>query len=315
MIDIHQFSNFREAAEKTLAFLHHRYAFDLWMVTRVSGEDWIMLETVANDYGMETGQVFNWTDSFCSRMVAGDGPRIAPRSRDVDAYACAPIGEKLTIGAYIGIPLADRDGSLFGTLCAIDPQEHPEISDEDLPLLELISSLLSMVLGREMESMQNQRQAERFRSDSMTDVLTGLSNRRGWDAYLDAEEQRARQFADPIFVTIVDLDELKKVNDGAGHAAGDELLKTASQTLRATIRETDIAARIGGDEFAVAGVMTSRMSCQEVSRSLRESLAQAGVRASVGTALRAPDSDLARTWALADRRMYAQKRAAPVLRA
>jgi hypothetical protein len=59
-------------------------------------------------------------------MVQGLGPRIAPRSNDVPAYASAPIAQQVTIGAYVGIPLKRADGELCGTLCAIHPAARPQ---------------------------------------------------------------------------------------------------------------------------------------------------------------------------------------------
>lgn len=308
MMDISRFKDFHDAAGHVLEFLHDHFGFDLWMVTRVNSDDWIVLEAVDHGYGVESGQVFSWADSFCSRMVTGAGPRVAGRSSDVPAYVEAEIGRKLSIGSYIGIPLADRDGALFGTLCAIDPAEHPEIGEAELPMLELFGNLLSLLLVREMESMDTERQVDRLQLESMTDALTGLPNRRAWDDRLEAEERRARQLADPVFVSIIDLDELKEVNDTRGHAAGDRLLEQAAGALSRSVRDSDLAARIGGDEFGVIGIASRSISEVQISERLRTALAEAGVLASVGTAIRRADDDLAGTWKLADTRMYRQKR-------
>lgn len=61
-----------------MRFLHGRLGFDLWMVTRVEGDDWIVLETEDHGYGVTPTSVFRWADSFCSQMVAGRGPRLYP---------------------------------------------------------------------------------------------------------------------------------------------------------------------------------------------------------------------------------------------
>lgn len=88
------FHDFESAGRAVLAFLHHRLGFGLWMVTRTEGEDWIVLQTEGQAYDVNPGQVFCWTDSFCFRMVKGDGPRIAPDSDVIPAYAAAPIGQQ-----------------------------------------------------------------------------------------------------------------------------------------------------------------------------------------------------------------------------
>ena len=126
MSDTNIFGSFHEAANAVLRHLHEALGFDLWMVTRREGDDWIVLHAADQGYGVKQGDVFRWMDSFCSRMVRGEGPRIAPRSQEIPVYAAAPIGQQVDIGAYVGVPLDWHDGRLFGTLCAIHPQPQPE---------------------------------------------------------------------------------------------------------------------------------------------------------------------------------------------
>lgn len=85
-------------------------------------------------------------------------------------------------------------------------------------------------------------------SNSGTDPLTGLSNRRQLESYLRERELSSRR---PLAVALVDLDDLKVLNDRLGHTAGDAALRVVAATLRAAARETDHVARIGGDEFVV----------------------------------------------------------------
>ena len=83
---------------------------------------------------------------------------------------------------------------------------------------------------------------------SVEDALTGLSNRRGFSSRLaDALARDPRQVA----VLCLDLDDFKAVNDSLGHPAGDAVLVTIAQRLRANVRSRDTVARLGGDEFAV----------------------------------------------------------------
>jgi two-component system cell cycle response regulator len=95
---------------------------------------------------------------------------------------------------------------------------------------------------------------ESLKNDSMTDVLTGLYNRRGYTVlsqhYLDLAHRRGKR----VFVIYADLDGLKQINDQGGHPGGDEALTRTADILRKTFRKSDIIARIGGDEFAVATI-------------------------------------------------------------
>ena len=108
------FESFEKASRSVLSLLHQRLGFDLWMMTRTDGQDWIVLQVEDHGYKVKEGSVFRWADSFCSQMVLGLGPRVAPCAQEIPTYAAAPIGQQVAIGAYIGVPIQNSDGSLFG---------------------------------------------------------------------------------------------------------------------------------------------------------------------------------------------------------
>jgi len=302
------FHDFESAVRAVLAFLHHRFGFGLWMVTRTEGEDWIVLQTEGHAYDVNPGQVFCWTDSFCSRMVKGDGPRIAPDSDAIPAYAAAPIGQQVPIKAYIGVPLMNADGTLFGTLCAIDPFRQPGTLLKEQDLLELCASLLSTVLELELRVDQETRRSEHLEMEAQSDALTQLLNRRAWDQLLLKEEERCRRYGSPASVMIIDLDKLKAVNDTFGHAAGDGLIRRVAETLRKAAREVDIVARLGGDEFGIISVECNQAGAEALLARTREALAEQQIEASVGIAVRVPESGLMGAWEVADQLMYQEKR-------
>jgi diguanylate cyclase (GGDEF)-like protein len=291
-----------------MAFLRERLGFQLWMVTRTEGDDWIVLSADDRGYGVSAGQVFRWSDSFCSRMVRGLGPNIAPDAHQVAAYEASPIARQLEIGAYIGLPLRRPDGTLFGTLCAIDPEPQPRELVQEQALLELMARLLGSLLSAELAAAEAVRRAERAEVEATRDQLTGLYNRRGWCMLLNREEDRCRRYGHPACVVSIDLDELKYVNDTQGHAAGDALLARAGQALATLARSSDVVARLGGDEFSMLLVECDHFDAQAMLQRLQEHLAQADVKASVGMAMRKPGDDLNETFALADAEMYAVKR-------
>ena len=94
---------------------------------------------------------------------------------------------------------------------------------------------------------KRQRELER---DSVLDPLTGLKNRRAFDRMLEHDFNQSDRTT-PAFLALIDLNDFKEVNDNYGHTVGDEVLKAVSMTLLKGIRSTDLAARIGGDEFAL----------------------------------------------------------------
>lgn len=89
------------------------------------------------------------------------------------------------------------------------------------------------------------------RMDSLRDVLTGLGNHRAFQEEFDRELEHAKRYNTPLGLLLVDLDDFKMVNDSAGHDVGDELLSEMGRLVLATMRRTDRAFRIGGDEFAI----------------------------------------------------------------
>ena len=302
------FQNFQSASRSTLAFLHQRLGFSLWMVTRTEGDDWIVLHAEDHGYGVKPGAVFQWADSFCSEMIKGNGPRVAPDSGQVQSYRDAPIGRQVPIQAYVGVPLHHSDGSLFGTLCAVDPERQPHTVEQELPLVELLAGLLSTLLQWELKAGYEERRNERLALEASTDALTGLSNRRAWNNLLAREEERCSRYGHPAAVLVADLDGLKEVNDTAGHAAGDLLLERAGKALRKAARETDLVARLGGDEFGILAIECDRPGAQTLLQRARDALKEAGVDASVGMAMRIPGSGLQAAWEQADLTMYEVKR-------
>ncbi len=302
------FDNFDSAGRAVLSFLHRRLGFRLWMVTRTQGDDWVVLQTEDHGYNVAPGTVFRWADSFCSEMVKGNGPRVAPDANLVPAYAAAPIGRQLPIGAYIGVPLSDADGGLFGTLCAIDPSPQPKLVAQEQELVELLAGLLSSVLRSDLMALEAVRNTERLEVEAQTDSMTGLLNRRAWDQLLAKEEERCRRYGHAAAVLVIDIDGLKHVNDTLGHQAGDELIVRAATTLRAAGRDGDVVARIGGDEFALLAVECDQAGAEVIARRVRGDLEVAKVPASVGTAIRGHATSLGEAVLQADQRMYQEKR-------
>jgi diguanylate cyclase (GGDEF)-like protein/PAS domain S-box-containing protein len=150
------------------------------------------------------------------------------------------------------------------------------------------------------------------------DALTGLHNRRFFDGELAQQLRRTRRHGEAAAVLLLDLDGFKHVNDALGHHAGDELLKHVASVLKGRLRESDIVARFGGDEFAVLLPYATAPYAATVAGALERELrlspfAVDGIpviaRASIGVAALAPDLDAEDTLRAADREMYRAKRA------
>jgi diguanylate cyclase (GGDEF)-like protein len=147
------------------------------------------------------------------------------------------------------------------------------------------------------------------------DAMTGLLNRRGFDARYAATARRVRRGGTLAAVVMIDLDRFKAVNDTHGHAAGDDVLKQVADRLRGAIRYTDVAARRGGDEFAVllssvADGATAEAVATRIHERLCEPMVIGGQELTIGASLGVTIVDeFTATDALetADRAMYGVK--------
>ncbi len=123
-------------------------------------------------------------------------------------------------------------------------------------LLVAVSGLIGMTLQWLVASVrEHERERERLVAElahlAHTDSLTGVANRRAWEAELDRGLARARRSGEPVTVALADIDRLKAINDLHGHPAGDRLLAGVARNWSHSLRPDDVLARIGGDEFAL----------------------------------------------------------------
>jgi diguanylate cyclase (GGDEF)-like protein len=100
-------------------------------------------------------------------------------------------------------------------------------------------------------ALENARLHGIVKRQALTDPLTGLANRRRYIEALEAELSRAERFATELAVVIADLDDFKNVNDSFGHEVGNDVLRAFADTISDTLRDVDVAARLGGEEFAM----------------------------------------------------------------
>lgn len=304
------FRDFASAAAETLAFLQTKLGMGLWMVTRAAGDDWVVLSIAKSDdaYVVEPGDVLRWSDSICSRMVDGLGPTVAPDVAAIAAYRDAPIVAALPIQAYMGLPICSENGALLGTLCAVDVRARRDLERVE-PTLEIAGRLLATVLTLELRAAEEARRREAAEAEAMLDELTGLWNRRAWDRFVAAEEERCRRYGHPACVISLDIDGLKHANDTGGHAAGDALIRGVADALRSSLRAHDVAARLGGDEFGALLIECTPEQARTVVDRMRSSLFAAGLSASIGVAKREARGGIAAALDVADAAMYADKAA------
>jgi len=145
------------------------------------------------------------------------------------------------------------------------------------------------------------------------DALTGLFNRRRFEEELERHVAYGRRYGTDGALLLLDLDDFKRVNDGYGHRAGDRVLTSVAGVLRQRLRESDVLARFGGDEFAVLMPHGSRDEAAELAALLAEAISgevetpDGPLHASVGFAVFEEDTTSDGILSRADDAMYADK--------
>jgi diguanylate cyclase (GGDEF)-like protein len=151
----------------------------------------------------------------------------------------------------------------------------------DAEQVEAAASLAAQVVV----ALDNARLHRLVERQAMVDSLTGLANRRSLEETLRLELARAARFGDTVSVVLADLDKFKAVNDRFGHAAGDEVLKAFADALRETVRESDVAGRWGGEEFALVLSGTDAEGGARLAERARASFENMAVQMPDGTML------------------------------
>lgn len=193
------------------------------------------------------------------------------------------------IQKLLAVPLISHDQAI-GLMALDHTDADREFTPDQMDLALTIG-------GRVAASIDNTRLYAKTQQLAITDSLTGLPNRRKFFEVLEAEIARARRYKTPLALAILDLDNLKHINDTYGHQAGDEALQQVAQTMRQISRETDLAARYGGDEFVLLLPHTSFEGARHLGHRLLKEVCQISLdngehlSISVGIAVLAGDGD------------------------
>jgi diguanylate cyclase (GGDEF)-like protein len=202
-----------------------------------------------------------------AREHLGKETRLPPRQSRVEdpvRRSTATIARDTKIGfglafAVVAISLGVQTASVAlpaGTLPASSPPFAVGIAVAVSVGLAILLAVSYRRIRRQLaiasEAHTDLREAyDRARLDSLLDALTGLGNHRAFQEELDARIAQARDEGTNVALLMIDVDDLKKINDQRGHAAGDDLLRSVAQMMRANLRRGDTAYRTGGDEFAL----------------------------------------------------------------
>lgn len=290
------YEDFSSAAEVALGLLGEKVGMRFWMVTRIDGDDLIVLNSVGDGFGIKNGDSMPWTDTLCWRMLDESGPRVAPRVAEVAAYATAPATERLKIASYVGAPILLSDGKVYGTLCGLDLEPKTDDLKQHQWLVEMVAGLLGAIVSHEREASRGAGDIGSPEGEVLVDRLTQTFNRRAWDRILTAEEARCARHNHSACVICVDIDSLRAVNDAQGREKGDQVLLKTAQIMKRACRGYDIVARTGEDEFAILAVECGLKGAKGIFDRINGGLTKENIKATLGISLRNATTGLPRTF-------------------
>ncbi len=207
--------------------------------------------------------------------------------------------------AALNVPLR-ADGEVIGALAAITRS-----SGATLP--EATAEALDALARRAGPAIANARSFAEAREQAELDSLTGLRNRRLFYDSLGREIARAQRYGHMVSLVVFDLDDFKRINDHVGHLGGDAVLSEVADRIRAVVRSTDIACRVGGDEFAIILPESSREDAELLAERIAYAIRSqtigkvGGLDITTGVAELRPEDTATELFTRADEAMYGGK--------
>jgi diguanylate cyclase (GGDEF)-like protein len=241
--------------------------------------------------------------SFCTHAIQKNCPLVVTDATQDQRFRNNPLvkGDP-NIRFYAGMPLCTPGGHNIGTLCVIDTMPR-ELSAAEI---DVLSDLAKLVVD-ELE----------LRQIATRDSLTGLHTRRSLETKAKREISRSRRYQRQLSCAILDIDHFKSINDRFGHPAGDAVLRAVAETCISAMRDADLVARLGGEEFVIMMPETSGEDALVVADRLRRLIEGSPVNyggrlitttSSFGvTELQATDPGIAAVLKRADEALYEAK--------
>jgi diguanylate cyclase (GGDEF)-like protein len=222
-------------------------------------------------------------------------------------YAAAEAGgDGDSISGGIVVPLPAPGGEPLGTLAVFWRGTDRDVSDDEVAAIEEVAK-------RAGPAIENARRFREARQLADLDALTGLHNRRFFHETLAREVARAQRYDRRLALIVFDIDDFKAINDKVGHLAGDAVLAQVAERVQSVVRGSDVACRVGGDEFAVILPESTLSDAEQLYRRLQFAVASRPAGAaerlhlSAGIAELTPSDDAVSFFERGDEALYRAK--------
>lgn len=204
----------------------------------------VVVASQNEDNFLTRNDTWQWdVNSFCRKIIETKQGLDVQAARFDSCWKLSPPVVEGKIRSYCGLPIFWPCGEVFGTICIIDTKE----TNHTPVLIKLLEQFCRLITA----DLQMLRDFEAIRELALTDELTDINNRRGLSFLGEQRIKDTRRAKQTIGIIYFDIDNLKLVNDKQGHQAGDQCIITLADVLKENCRESDIIARIGGDEFII----------------------------------------------------------------
>ena len=318
--------------ERHLARLHRRlYAFvrRLTRISEVGGTHRCILDAIAREVRARTAAfatydqaeqalVITATYGYAAAIV--DHVRIQPgegiigqafvEARPLIVQADDGSRLRYRTNSYMLVPLV-ASGQCLGVIALTDRADDLPFESGDLASARLLAAPAALALARDRVS----ESLDELTRAATVDPVTGLYNRRYFEAQIQAEVQRARRQQQDLALLMVDIDDFKRINDTLGHLEGDRALRDVANLLRRGVRIFDLCARYGGEEFAIVMPGATRNVAVQVAERIRRGIqdrslqSAAPMTVSVGVGFLEPDHTEEDLIGAADKALMSAKRA------
>jgi diguanylate cyclase (GGDEF)-like protein len=175
-----------------------------------------------------------------------------------------PMAQAIGLKTFLGVPLI-YEGMVVGSLCFHQAEIVRRFENQEIEFIKQVADEASVAI-------MHAEMYKHIKQQAKTDSMTGLNNKASFHELLQNEIERSKRSQSSLSVMMIDLDFLKKANDTYGHLVGDEMIKLLGTKLKQILRQVDIAARFGGDEFGAILPDTPISGARQLANRLAEEI-------------------------------------------